>query len=191
MHYSVPSYLSQRIYCEMTQTWRPKRRQGIFNGIFPSVLPLYPHSYPHTLSPYHTALYHTPADYSQQPPATEPGPSDCHLITTSNLRLSSWRVSSVRGSRRKQAQLRIDTQIAIARDQGCANVLQAWFRLDRLKFCARWCERPDFWFGYCLCQRRLSTNGGKRTNFSKYLYKRNVTSVVELFVVNVALLRRV
>jgi hypothetical protein len=132
---------------------------------FSSVLPLYPHSYPHTLSPYHTALCHTPAVCNLQPPATEPGPSDCQLITTSNLRLSSWRVSSVRGSRWKQAQLRIDTQIAIARDQGCANVLQAWFRLDRLNFCARWYGRTGFWCGYWPCQGRLSTNGGKRTNF--------------------------
>jgi hypothetical protein len=98
----------------------------------------------------------------QQP---KPDPQDCQLITTSNLRLSSWRVSSVRGSRRKEAQLRIDPHIAIVRDQGCANVLQAWFRLDSLNFCARWCERPGFWLGYWLCQGGLSTKGGKITNF--------------------------
>lgn len=39
-----------------------------FDGIsltvfFPAVFPLYPHSYPHTLSPYYTALCHTPVGY--------------------------------------------------------------------------------------------------------------------------------
>ena len=169
MPYSAPSYLSQRICCEMTQTWRPKQRQDIFNGIFSITPPLVPppHSYPHTLSPHNTALCHTPAGYSQQPPATEPGPSDCQLISTSNLRLSSWRVSSVRGSRRKQAQLRIDTQIAIARDQGCANVLQAWVPVGQVEFLCAVVWKS--WFfglgtGYAKGGAQLMGGGG-RTNF--------------------------
>jgi len=42
MTYSVPSYLSQMFNCELIQTWGPKRRQDIFNGIFFISPPLVP-----------------------------------------------------------------------------------------------------------------------------------------------------
>jgi hypothetical protein len=54
--------------------------------------------------------------------------------------------------RRKEAQLKVRTETAIARDQGCANFLKrgsCCLLRASLNCGAQWFESPGFWFGSC------------------------------------------